>query len=224
MVRELISLRAAAIYGFAAIAVCATQRSRRLPSSARQLGRFSPARKHALDVAVRILADDATHEFAPEFAIAVELHLAVELVGRGLVRKFRVGAPVAIDIGAQVPAQQRLEIEDFAVTAVGVAHAAYQVRLRAQSVVTGQRVCADLDAGAEIRARALHGLAKIGERGIRIRPGITDDDVPAAPAQQLVQTEIFEMPAVGEMNARVFLVEAYAQHFAHHEVIPGRPA
>ena len=78
--------------------------------------------------------------------------------------------------------------------------------------------------GAEIGARALHRLAEVGERGVRIRARIADDDVAATAPQQFVQPEILEVAAVGEMDARILLVEPHAEHLAHHEVIPGRPA
>jgi hypothetical protein len=73
------------------------------------------------------------------------------------------------------------------------------------------------------RARCT-ALPEIGERRAGIRAGIADDDVAAAPAQQFVETQILEVTAVGEMDAGIFFVETHAEHLAHHEVVPGRPA
>ena len=129
----------------------------------------APAREHALDVAVGIVPDDAAHELAPELAVAVELHLAVELVGGGLVRKLGIRAPVAVDVGAQVLAQQRLQIEDLA-AACRRRSSRGRPGAPARAVpvaAVDRRVRADVDAGAEIGARALHRLAEIGERACR---------------------------------------------------------
>ena len=100
------------------------------------------------------------------------------------------------------------------------------MRLCAHFVATRmeQRIRADIDVGAEIGASALHGLAEIGKRARRVRACVANKDIAATPSQQFVQPKILEVAAVGKMNACVFLVESHAQHFAHHEVIPGRPA
>src|SRR6185436_19157262 len=66
--------------------------------------RRSPAREQLFESAARVIAHDARHELATEFAIAVELQFSVELVGRRLVWELRVRAPVAVDISAQVSA------------------------------------------------------------------------------------------------------------------------
>jgi len=58
----------------------------------------------------------------------------------------------------------------------------------------------ELDWDSKIDPNLAHSLTQIGERTFWIFAGIADDNVVASPKHHLVQAEIFEMPAIGEIN------------------------
>ena len=64
----------------------------------------------------------------------------------------------------------------------------------------------ELDWDSKIDPNLAHGLAQIGERTFRILAGIAHDNVMASPKHHLVKAEIFEMPAIGEINVRIGIV------------------
>ena len=61
----------------------------------------------------------------------------------------------------------------------------------------------DLDVDAEVGAALLDGVAEILERERAVLPGVARDDEAAAAADQLVDAEVLEVPAVGEIDPRV---------------------
>ena len=67
---------------------------------------------------------------------------------------------------------------------------------RQQLVAMEQRIRADVHVGAEVGARALHGLRKIRERRVRIGARVAHEDVAAVAAQQFVDAEVLEVAAV----------------------------
>ena len=65
---------------------------------------------------------------------------------------------------------------------------------------------AERDPNAEIDIDFSHRVAEILEGEIGIAAGIDDDDQPAAPPHHFVETEIFEMTAVGQIDVGTVVV------------------
>ena len=72
---------------------------------------------------------------------------------------------------------------------------------------------AEADVDAEIDRDLAHRVAEILEGEFRIAAGIADDDAAAAAPDHLVEPEILEVPAVGEIDV-VAVVRGQAEHLA----------
>ena len=75
------------------------------------------------------------------------------------------------------------------------------------------------DPDAEIDVDFSHRIAEILEGEIGIAAGVDDDDEPAAPPHHLVEAEILEMAAVGQIDVAA-LVGGLAQRLGEQR--PGR--
>ena len=64
-------------------------------------------------------------------------------------------------------------------------------------------MCVDVDGDAEVDADLADGVAEILEDVLRVGAGVADDDAVAAAQHHLVQAEVLEVPAVGEVDVRV---------------------
>ena len=71
----------------------------------------------------------------------------------------------------------------------------------------------DLDVDAEIGAALLDGVAEILEGDVAVLAGIAGDDEPAAAADQFVDAEVLEVPAVREIHPRP-IVGGHAEQLA----------
>ena len=73
-------------------------------------------------------------------------------------------------------------------------------RLRAGSAELQGAQFPEGDADAEVEGHLPHGIAQVFEFEILVTAGIDDQDEAAPPADHLVQAEILEMAAVGQID------------------------
>src|SRR3954447_11444848 len=150
-------------------------------------------------------------------AIGFELLLGEQLIGSGLVRIARKAALVIDDIVVLIAGDGRfyieqdalliLRIDDFAHGAVRTVRGGMRrqtpalrdlFRCSARSVTNLGPWEGDQDSEIDTRV-ALQGNER-AERHFRISLGIDGDDQLASSAQQLIDTEILDMAAVGEID------------------------
>src|SRR4029077_14104423 len=71
------------------------------------------------------------------------------------------------------------------------------------------------DADAEVDLGVPHQRHETVKRAVRIGFAVDADDVLAAPAQQLVDRHVLDVPAVGQVEPRLLLRHPEARHLAH---------
>ena len=183
------------------------------------------------------------HDVKPQPAITLELGFRKELVAGALMRKIRKSRAIFDDVGRLIAGQARLEVEDPAARPVRVTGSASPppidtgatgIFLRigdrsdhtvglAESAVDTDRVGIDVDLDAEVGAAFANRSAERSEREFGVLLRVADDDVPAAPAHQLVESEVVEVPAVGqvdELAARRRLSEQLGEQVPQRERRP----
>src|SRR5512138_1735692 len=190
----------------------------------RRIRAIVPPREDAFDR--RFLTDHSRHDLQTELAIAVELQFAIELIRRRFIRKCGVRAPVRIDVGAQVANDPRLHVQDLAYTAISVGDVAEQMCAIGNRICTrvSEPIWTDVDVGTEIRARSLNRLTEVAEAARRIRARIAYDDEATSPPYQLVDAEVLEVTAIGQMNLGFRFRQATAKHLTQHQLVPSGPA
>src|SRR5690606_17756930 len=94
-----------------------------------------------------------------------------------------------------------LDVEQGAAAAVGIGDVPDRAAARGGAVrARGQRGHVDDDVGAEIDPALVYGVAQVGEGACAVGARVGAQDEAAAPAHQLVQAEVLEVAAVGQVH------------------------
>ncbi len=123
------------------------------------------------------------------------------------------------DVDRFIAGQSRLDVEQRAVFGMLVDARIADDSDRAVRVAVWTMRWADanasreIDRDPEIDSDFADRIAQILERVVAIARRIGDDDEPAAPRDHFVQSEIFEMPAIGQIHVRI-PVGRPAEHLA----------
>jgi len=150
-----------------------------------------------------------------EGAVTFELGFGAPLIGRGFVRKRRVRRGITDDSHCLGPVYGRLYVKNdsiFAVVffAVGrfvfdnadrvVRNSPLLVGILIRRTVLHQLQIVEMNADPEIDVNLADGIAKISEFEAGIAAGVDNNDKSTSPPHHLIQAEIFEMAAVGEID------------------------
>ena len=138
----------------------------------------------------------------PEPPIALELRLREELIGRRFVRKGYALGRVVQDVRGHARAPRRLDVQNRADLPLRIANRPHCARraVVAQRVGRGDLSNVEVDLHAQVRAALANRVAEILESVAGVGAGIARDDVAATPAHELVDAEVLEVPAVGEIH------------------------
>jgi len=162
-----------------------------------------------------------------EAAVGLELGFVEELVRGRFVGKGGVTRGVVLDVRRLVPGQRGFEIDQGAGGGVGihfvVANHADGVVATAGLGVGGPLDLVEIqfDVDSQIDADLPDGVAEIFKVELRVTPGIHHEDAVTAAQDHFVQAEIFEMPAVGEVDVGMTGVreaEGFGQQGADRDV------
>src|SRR5262249_33987995 len=160
--------------------------------------------ERGLDVRGRRLADDE-----PEAAIALELLLVEPLVAGALVRKRVVQPLVRADVHRIVVVHGRLE-QDEASVARGIDPVAARIAdggpIGAARLRGPGDLALPLDLHAEVDADLPQRIAEVLELPAGITARIDDHDRPAPSLDHLVECQVLEVAAVGEIHVRILVV------------------
>src|ERR1700722_18728500 len=155
-----------------------------------------------------------------ERPVALELRFAEPLINRRLVREILAAARVAIDVvrylaaalPGDMPPQGRFDVDELAIGDISVNGAVTDVRNGAVQARPARLVGAlgfvgkdfdlfpELDGDAEIDADLANGIAEILECEAAVVARVAHQNMAATAQYHFVQSEIVEMPAVGEID------------------------
>ena len=144
--------------------------------------------------------------------VAFELRLAEELIARALVREIRIGGGIASNADVLDAVIGGLDVQQEAVfpaaVRIRVVDRSDRVIRRVGPLLAGRPRrqlfhVLERDPHAKIEGDLADGVAEIVELELRIATGIAHDDQAAAPPHHLVDAEVLEVTAVGQIDVLV---------------------
>src|SRR4029077_5581364 len=156
------------------------------------------------------------HRVRPKHSIAFELRLGEKLVSGALVRECFAPLKIFVNVARLIAVTRRLNVNDDAIWSGGtvdcrIANAANGAvtapLFRCVDFASGINVhLIEVDRNPKIHSNFPHRFTEISEGTFGIRAGVAGYDKMAAAQHHFVKTEVFEMPAIGEVHVWTFVV------------------